>query len=121
LRIRFLLDENQSKQIKLATLYLNPTIDILYVGEHDTPPLGTLDSDILRYLEVSQRLLITDNRKSMPGHLKSHWVEGRHIWGLLWVRPKTPIGRLAQELMLAWETTEAEEWIDRLDWIPFQR
>jgi hypothetical protein len=48
-----------------------------------------------------------------------HWVSGGHIWGVLWVRPKTPIGQLAQELMLIWEATEAEEWIDRLDWIPF--
>jgi len=54
----------------------------------------------------------------MPQHLEMHWGSGGHIWGLLWVRPKTPIGQLAQELMLIWEVTEAEEWIDRLDWIP---
>ena len=118
MKIRFLLDENLSKQIKIATLRLNPAIDILCVGDPDAPPFGTLDSDILRYLEVSQRLLITDNRKSMPGHLQSHWALGGRIWGLFWVRPRTPMGRLAQELMLVWETTEAEEWIDKLDWIP---
>ncbi len=78
-----------------------------------------LDSDILCYLEVSQRFLITDNRKSMPGHLESHWAEGGRIWGLFWIRPRTPMGQLAQQLMLVWETTEAEEWIDKLDWIPF--
>lgn len=33
--------------------------------------------------------LVTDNRKSMPGHLELHWVEGKQIWGLLWVRPDT--------------------------------
>ena len=26
---------------------------------------------------------------------------------------------LAQEIALIWETTEAEEWIDTMDWIPF--
>lgn len=64
-------------------------------------------------------MLITDNRKSMPGHLEAHWAAGGHIWGLFWIRPLTPIGQLAQELVLVWETTEAEEWIDILDWIPF--
>jgi hypothetical protein len=27
--------------------------------------------------------------------------------------------KLAEELIMIWETTEAEEWIDIVDWIPF--
>lgn len=119
MKIHFLLDENLSNQIKIATLRLNNAIDILCVGDLDAPPFGTLDPDILCYLEGAQRLLITDNRKSMPGHLESHWAEGGHIWGLFWVRPMTSIGQLTQALMLVWETTEVDEWIDRVDWIPF--
>lgn len=118
MKVRFLLDENLSKQIKAAVLRLNPTVDILCVGEQGAPPFGTLDPDILRYLESAQRLLVTDNRKSMPRHLESHWADGRQIWGLFWVRPGTSLGRLAQELMLVWETTEAEEWVERVGWIP---
>ena len=71
MKIHFLLDENLSKQIKGTVLRLNEAIDILCVGDADAPPLGTLDPDILSYLELSQRMLITDNRKSMPFHLKS--------------------------------------------------
>ena len=119
MKIRFLLDENLSKQIKIAVLRVNSAVDILCVGDPHAPPYGTPDPDILRFLEGTQRLLITDNRRSMPGHLESHWVEGGHIWGLFWVRPQTPIGRLVQELLLIWEAAEAEEWIDRIDWIPF--
>lgn len=118
MKIRFLIDENLSKQIKIATLRLNSNIDILCVGDPDAPTFGTLDPDILRYLEGARRLLITDNRKSMPGHLESHWAEGGKSWGIFWVRPQTPIGQLALEIILIWETTEAEEWIDRGDWIP---
>lgn len=118
MKVRFLLDENLSPRLKVAVLRLNPAIDILRVGEPNAPQLGTLDPDVLRYLEFSQRLLVTDNRTSMPEHLADHWADGGNIWGLFWVRPKTPIGQLAQELFLIWETTEAEEWVDRLDWIP---
>lgn len=81
--------------------------------------LGTLDPDVLHYLDTSQRLLVTDNRTSMPDHLREHWRKKRQIWGLLWVRPPTPIGELAKELVLIWEATDAEEWIDVIDWIPF--
>lgn len=74
MKIRFLLDENLSPKLKFAVLRLNPAIDIVRVGDPDSPPLGTLDPELLRYLEVSERLLVTDNRKSMPGHLESHWA-----------------------------------------------
>jgi hypothetical protein len=54
----------------------------------------------------------------MPEHLEVHYRDGGHIWGLLWVRPETQIGQLVRELFLVWEASEAEEWLDRLDWIP---
>lgn len=55
----------------------------------------------------------------MPEHLDAHWQNGGHIWGLFWVRRLTPIGRLAQEIHLVWEASEAEEWLDHLAWLPF--
>jgi predicted nuclease of predicted toxin-antitoxin system len=96
LKVRFLLDENLPPRLKTALLRLNPQIDVLRVGEPSAPSTGTLDPEILIYLEVSQRLLVTDNRSSMPKHLTDHWDTGSHIWGLLWIRPDTPVGKLAQ-------------------------
>nr|WP_199339621.1 DUF5615 family PIN-like protein [Nostoc sp. FACHB-892] len=75
-KVRFLLDENLSPKLKTSVLRLNPAIDILRVGDAEAPPLGTLDPDILRYLELSQRILVTDNHKSMPEHLQEHWGDG---------------------------------------------
>ncbi len=118
MKIRFLLDENLSPRLKIALLRLNPTIDVLRVGEVGAPPLGTLDPDILHYLSQTQRLLVTNNRRSMPDHLVEHWEKAGHISGLFWVRPKTSIGRLAQALFFVWDASEAEEWIDKIDWIP---
>ena len=118
MKVRFLLDENLSPRLKVAVLRFNPAIDILHVGDADAPPRGTLDPEILHYLELSQRLLITDNRSSMPEHFEAHYGDGGHIWGLLWVRPETQIGELVREIFLVWEASEAEEWLDRLDWIP---
>jgi hypothetical protein len=37
MKIRFLLDENLSKQIKLAVLRRNPSVDILCVGDRNAP------------------------------------------------------------------------------------
>ena len=120
MKVRFLLDENLPPRLKLAVQRLNPEIDIVRVGDPDAPAFGTLDPAVLDYLVVSHRLLITRNRASMPGHLAAFWnQEKRTFWGLLWVRPNTSIGQLAQELFAIWEVSEAEEWIDVVDWIPF--
>jgi hypothetical protein len=119
MQIKFLLDENLSKRIKSAVLRINPEVDILCVGDPLTPPLGTLDPEILIYLEQSQRILVTDNRKSIPGHLQEHWENNHQIWGLFWVREGTNIGELAESIYLLWEISEAEEWVNVVDWIPY--
>ena len=118
MKVPFLLDENLPPKLKSAVLHLQPEIDILRVGDANAPPLGTLDPEIISYLESSQRLLVTDNRKSIPGHLEEYWATGGQIWGLFWVRPSASLGRWAEEIVIVWETSEAEEWIDKLDWIP---
>ncbi len=55
MKVRFLLDENLPPKLKLAVQRFNPDIDIIRVGEPEAPPLGTLDPELLNYLEVSQR------------------------------------------------------------------
>jgi hypothetical protein len=119
MKVRFLLDENESPRLKAALLRLNPTIDVVRVGEPGAPPMGTPDLEVLRYLELAQRLLVTSNRKSLPAQVEAYWAAGGHLWGLFWIRPGTTIGHLAQEIFLVWEASEAEEWIDYLAWIPF--
>ncbi len=119
MNVRFLLDENLPPRLKVAILRFNPAIDVLRVGDPDTLPLGTLDPELLRYLEQSQRLLVTNNRTSMPQHLEAHWAASGHIWGLFWLRPSATISRCAEELYTIWATSEAQEWVDVVDWIPF--
>ena len=119
MKIKFLLDENLSPRLKITVLRLNPEIDILSIGDPNTLPLGTLDPDVLQYLGLSQRLLVTDNRTSMPEHLEKYWQKNQQIWGLFWIRPTTTMGKVAEELITIWETSEAEEWLNVVDWIPF--
>ena len=120
MKIRYLLDENLWPQLKSAVQSLQPEIDILRVGDADAPCLGTLDPEILLYVETAQRLLVTANRSSMPAHLEHHWTLGKHIWGICWIRPQASLRELAEELCLIWGASTAAEWLDRLDWIPFR-
>jgi hypothetical protein len=71
----------------------------------------------LRFLEASQRVLLTDNRQSMQGHVAAHHDAGHRHWGIFVVRIEVPLGRLIEELVLYWEASEADEWIDRVEWL----
>lgn len=117
--MRFLLDENLSPTIAAAMLRHNGEINITHVGHEGAPPLGTSDPDILRYCEVEQRALVTNNRKSMPGHIADHWRAGGHHWGVFTTsRKNLSISQISSDLILLWEAATAEEYIDREEWIP---
>ncbi len=78
--VRYLIDENLPPRLATALLRLDPAIDVLRVGDPGAPARGTLDPDILRYLQTAQRLLVTENRVSMPGHVRDHLAAGNHHW-----------------------------------------
>ena len=118
MKVRFLIDENLAPYIKTALLRYDTDIDVARVGDEGILPLGSLDPDILRYVESTQRFLVTDNRRSIPIHLEAHWATGGHIWGVGWVRPQIGVRHLAEELYLIWSASEAEEWLDRVEWLP---
>jgi predicted nuclease of predicted toxin-antitoxin system len=82
MKIRFLLDENLPPRIEDVLRDLDAQIDVIRVGDPGTPTLGTLDPDILTYLESSQRVLVTGNRRSIPKHLAAHMAAGRHHFGI---------------------------------------
>ncbi len=119
MKIRFLLDENLPPRIEDALHKLDVQVDVKRVGDPGAPVLGTRDPDLLTYLESSQRVLVTGNRRSFPKHLAAHMAAGRHHFGIAWVRRGTRFSDLVDALYLVWVASEAEEWVDRADWLPY--
>jgi hypothetical protein len=118
LKVRCLLDENVPLHLKVALQRRAPSFDILRVGEEEAPPFGTLDPEILRYLSSAQRLLLTNNRASMPEHVAGHLAQGNHHWGIFRIRPSASMTEVIDACLLLWEASEAEEWLDALEWLP---
>ncbi len=117
MKLRFLVDENLPHRFKTAIQRRYPEIDILRVGDEGAPPSGTLDPAVLDYLEATQRALLTDNRQSMPGHIADHLAKGGHYWGIFEVRKNVPLQVLIEEIYLYWSASEAEEWLNRFEWL----
>lgn len=115
---RFLLDEHVNRAIQRQLRRLDPEIDVLAIGDPEAPPAGTPDPDILNWMEENRYILVTENRSTIPSHLSDHFAAGRHIPGILWIRPDVGIGRIIEELYLIWVASTADEYEDRPLFIP---
>ena len=118
MKVRFLLDEHVNRAIQRQLRRMDRSIEVLAIGEADAPPAGTSDPDLLVWLEKEGYLLVTENRSTMPVHLADHYEMGRHVSGVLWIRPGTGLGQIIEELYLIWHASTADEYRDRALFIP---
>jgi len=85
------------------------------------PPLaglaGLKDPEVLRIAAESERILVSQVRRTMPAHFVrfSTTVESP---GVILLREAIPISTAIEELVLIWSASEAGEWKCRLVWIP---
>ena len=118
MRPRFLLDENMERAIQRQLQRLNAGIDVRLVGDAEVPPRGTPDPDILMWIEHNNYILVTRNRKTMPKYFNEHLTAGGHVPGVLCIRKSVTMGELIDILYLIWYASDAEEYRDRLVFIP---
>lgn len=75
----FLLDEHVPPFIQAQLARMEPNLRMYAINDGNAPVKGTLDPDILIWIETRGCLLVTNNRASMPGHLADHLARGLHI------------------------------------------
>ena len=117
----FLLDENIPPSVAEAIRHGEPLISILHSGhDADAPHGGTLDPDILVFAEENRLALVTFDKRTMPVHEAAHLDAGWQTWGVF-LFPNGNLlspGRIAFELRMIWGASDADEWIDRLVYLP---
>jgi hypothetical protein len=121
-QVQFLLDEQIPAALGVALLATEPAIVFRQVGAHpDVPPKGTLDPDVLLFAEREQYALVTFDKRSMPGHVTAHLTAGNHTCGVFWFPNGYTLsaGRVVDELVLIWATSQRDEWMDRFQPLPF--
>jgi hypothetical protein len=65
------------------------------------------------------RILISHDENSMPAHFADFPAAGYHSPGVLPAPQGAPVGRVIESILLVWIAPEAEEWTDRIAWLPF--
>ena len=114
---QFLADENIEPAIVSATRRIEPAIDFLTLD--DANLLGASDIAVLEYAHRESRIVVSHDVNTLIAAAKSRIIGGEGIAGLLIAPIWLPPRRIADSLVLAWAASSAEEWVDRIMFLPF--
>src|SRR5437879_3528974 len=120
--LRYVLDEHLRGPIFHAVQDHNRLgayrLDVARVGDPADLPLGTLDPALLEWAEREQRILVSDDRRTMIKHLADHLAAGRGSPGVFIIRPHTTIPEIVIFLRDAAYASEPAEWENQIRFIP---
>jgi hypothetical protein len=116
--ICYLLDEHVDPALRTQLIRREPDLTVWIIGDPGAPPRGTLDPEILLWCEAHQFVLVTNNRQSIPVHLRDHLAAGHHVPGIFVLNPNVTMGALMEELLLIWGASDLEEYLDLMLYLP---
>ncbi len=115
MKVRFQADADFNEIIVKAVSRREPSID--FQTAFSAGIAGISDEDVLAKAARSGRLLATHDRKTMPRHF-TDFIKTYSSPGVLIVPQKLPVSQAADEIILVWTATEADEWINRIYSLP---
>jgi hypothetical protein len=115
MKVRFQADADLNQIILLATIRREPAIDF------QTATLAGLsgldDRQVLERTAREGRVLVTHDLKTMPRHF-SEFIAKESSPGLLVVPQYLSVAAAVEDLILIGSATEAEEWVNRIGFLP---
>jgi hypothetical protein len=115
MRVRFQADTDLDGRVLRGLKRTAPEIDIRTAIEAGLE--GLPDFEVLRVAAEAGRVLISQDRRTIPGHFR-RFLSAKKSPGVILLREGVSIGSAIEELALIWNGSDAEEWAGRLIWIP---
>jgi predicted nuclease of predicted toxin-antitoxin system len=115
MRVRFIADADLNYSIVAALKRREPGVDFLTAAAAGLE--GLPDSEVLEVAARQGRILVTHDRRTMSHHF-GEFVQTRTSPGVFIVSQNLPPSDAAEELLLIWSATEAEEWENRIYSLP---
>ncbi len=115
MKIRFLADANFNQRIVAGLLLREPQID--FELPRNVIPEKMEDPLVLGLSAARGRIIVTHDVRTMPDHFGDFVAEQR-CPGMILVPKKMPIGAAIEDLLLIWQVSEAEEWINQMRRLP---
>jgi len=116
--LRYLVDENTPHAIRDQLLRCQPELEVLAVGDALAPAFGTLDPNLLRWIEQENYVLVSRNRRTLARHLREHLGAGGHVPGIFLLRRRALLGNIIEDLLLIWAAGHPDEYRSRIEYLP---
>jgi hypothetical protein len=113
--VRFQADADLNHVIVKATLRREPSID--FQTAHAAGLVGLRDPEVLALTAHAGRVLVTNDRKTMPKHF-AEFIGHTTSSGVIVIPQKLPVRAAIEDLLLIWTASEAEEWHNRIQVLP---
>lgn len=115
MKIRFQADESLSYALVQAVRRLEPSIEFMTAQQANALGLG--DPEVMAVAVHSRRLLVTRDKATFPQHFADFILQNESS-GVIVIPPHLTIAQIAEELFLIWLAMEAEEWTNRITYLP---
>ena len=115
MRIRYQADADLNEIILLAAVRREPTMDFQTATVAGLAHLQ--DLEVLTVAASEGRILVTHDQRTMPRHF-ADFLGKNMSSGVLVVPQHIPVPVVVENLLLIWNATEAEEWINRICFLP---
>jgi hypothetical protein len=116
-RPRFLADEDLRYDIVLAVRRREPKIEFPTV--RDLGRAGTPDAGLLAFAQANGWIVVSHDVGTLRAEADQRVRDGRGVAGVLLTPQHSRTRDVAESLILIWAASEAEEWCDRVVFIPF--
>ena len=111
MRVRYQADADLNQVILLAAVRREPTLNFQSAAAAGLA--GHRDPEVLAIAAAEGRVLVTHDHKTMPRHFADFITAGTSP-GVLVIPQHLSLSAAADDLILIWTATEAEEWINRI-------
>jgi hypothetical protein len=115
LRARLQADADLRLAIVRSLRKREPAID--FQAAQGVLPDSTSDPEVLALAAEADRVLVSHDFETMPGHFY-RFLESRDSPGLILIPQRWPLGRAVEELQIAWFCQEAEEFKNGILYLP---
>jgi Domain of unknown function (DUF5615) len=115
LRASFLADADLRFAIVQGLRRLDPRVDFLPAQR--SIPDSTGDSDVLALAADLDRVLVSHDLRTVPGRLY-RFLRNRESPGVILIPQILPTGDAVEELSIAWNCLDADEFRNRIIYLP---
>lgn len=115
MKVRFQADADFNEDVVSGVIRIRSEIDFKTATEAGLR--GMNDAEVLSSAAREGRILISHDRKTMPRHF-AEFISTRTSPGLFLVSQKTEVFAVVEELVMIWDASDSEEWVNRICTIP---